>query len=341
MAIVSLPTTMKAIYQPDPNSTHLELTTLPLPRLSDPEDYLIHVKAASPCLNELTWEMNYPQLFPPDRERIPCTECAGVVVDGPGDGPFQPGDDVFFRIDAGSTGTLREYAVARAAQMARKPKTLSWTDAAATPLSALTAWQGLFEHGTLDKAAVHGDVAAREKNGKIRVLIAGAGGSVGSWAVQLAAAAGAGAIVAVAGPSKASAVRGFGASEVVDYTKQSIDAWAGEVPTVREVDLVLDCVGGATMGSCWAAIKNGGTFLSVAGQPTASKPETETKTVAKGEWFLVQGRGSDLAEVAQLVDAGKIKPLVDSVFPFEKFAEAFERVESRKSNGKVVITVSI
>ncbi|KAK7426125.1 hypothetical protein QQZ08_007435 [Neonectria magnoliae] len=285
--------------------------------------------------------MNYPRLFPPDRERIPCTECAGVVVDGPGDGPFQPGDAVFFRIDAGTTGTLREYAVARAAQMARKPKTLSWTDAAATPLSALTTWQGLFEHGTLDKAAVHGDAAAREKNAKIRVLIAGAGGSVGIWAVQLAAAAGAGAIVAIAGPSMASAVRGFGASAVVDYTKQSIDAWAAEDLTVREVDLVLDCVGGATTGSCWAAIKNGGTFLSVAGQPAASKSETETKTVAKGEWFLVQGRGSDLTEVAQLVDAGRIKPLVDSVFPFETFADAFEKVESRKSNGKVVITVSI
>lgn len=340
MAATSLPTSMKAVYQPDPKSTHLILTTTPLPKLSDPQDYLIKVKAVAPCLNELTWEINFPQLYPPDRERVPCTECAGVIVDGPADGPFKPGDEVFYRNDAWNTGTLREYAVARAPQMALKPKTLNWTDAAATPLSALTAWQGLFEHGTLDKAAIHGDTAAREKNAKARVLITGGGGGVGSWAVQFASAAGAGAIVAVAGPSKASDVRGFGATEFIDYTQQSIDKWAAEDPAAREVDLILDCVGGATTGSCWTAIKNGGTFLSVVGQPDASKPEGETKAVAKGEWFLVQCRGSDLAEIAQLVDAGECKPLVDSVFPLEKFAEAFDRVEGGKSKGKVVITVS-
>ncbi|KAF7543963.1 hypothetical protein G7Z17_g10318 [Cylindrodendrum hubeiense] len=340
MATTSLPTTIKAVLQPDPKSNHLILTTTPLPKLSDPQDYLIQVKAVCPCLDELTWEVKFPQLFTSSRERVPCTECAGVVVDGPADGPFKPGDEVFYRNDAWHTGTLREYSVVGTPYLALKPKTLSWTDAAATPLSALTAWQGLFEHGTLDKAAVHGDAAARKKNAKIRVLITGASGAVGGWAVQLATAAGAGAIVGVGSPSKASDMRQLGATELVDYTTQSVDKWAAENPAAREVDLILDCVGGPSMGNCWGAIKNGGTFLSVVGQPGASKPEGETKTLAKGEWFLVQPRGSDLAEIAQLVDAGKCKPLVDSVLPFEKFAEAFAKVESRKTNGKVVISVS-
>ncbi|KAF4981475.1 hypothetical protein FZEAL_2718 [Fusarium zealandicum] len=339
MAVSSLPSTIKAVHQPDPSSSNLILTTTPFPILTLPDTYLVRVHAASPCLNELSWETNYPHLFDPNHERVPCTECAGVVVASLDGEKFKPGDEVFFRGDGRPTGHLREYTIVKGATMAMKPKALSWTDAAATPLSALTAWQGLFEHGTLNKTAIEGDVTARRQNAKVRVLITGAGGGVGSWAVQLAAAAGAGSIIGVCGRSKMEEVRKFGATEIVDYRAQPVDAWAGQDPAEREVDLVLDCIGGDTTAMCWRAIKEGGTFLSIAGQPEAAKPKDETKSVAKGVWFLVQPRGSDLTEISELVNAGKVRPLVDSVYPFDKFKEAFERVQGGQTKGKVVIQV--
>ncbi|CAM1509899.1 Fc.00g002340.m01.CDS01 [Cosmosporella sp. VM-42] len=338
--MANLPTTIKAVYQPDPSSQSLLQTTTPIPTPKDPRDYLIQVKATSPCLNELTWEVNFASLFPPDRERVPCTECAGVVSTAPANGKFKVGDEVFFRRDAWSTGCLREYTLARDEEMALKPKSLSWAEAAVTPLSSLTAWQGLFVQGTLDPAAIHGDKAALEKNRKVRVLITGAGGGVGGWAVQFAREAGAGAIIAVCGPSKAAIAKAFGATEVVDYRATPINEWAAAEPAHRECDLILDCVGGSSLVNLWTALQHGGTFLSVAGAPDQVKPEGETKSAAEAKWFLVRPIGSNLEEIAALIDAGKCKPEIDSVYEFEDFAKAFEKVEHGKPAGKVVINVS-
>ncbi|POR38980.1 Reticulon-4-interacting protein 1, mitochondrial [Tolypocladium paradoxum] len=342
MSVHNLPRTIKTVIQPDPESSSLTLTQTPLPigRPDDDDAYLIQVKATSPCLGELTWESSFPDLFPPDRERVPCTECAGVVVQAPTTaGPFKSGDEVYFRLDAWRRGCLSEYTLARPAEMAHKPKSLSWVDAAATPLSSLTAYQGLFEHGLLDPEGINGNGRAREHNKNTRVLITAAGGSVGSWAVQLAAAAGAGAIVAVCGPSKADAVRRIGATEVVDYTKQSLAEWAGQDAS-REVDMVLDCVGGDTLTGCWSAVKEGGVLLSVSDSPDRVKPEAATKQLAKGTWFLVEPRGRDLVEIARIVDGCLAKPWVDSVVEFEDFDKAFHKVQEGQTKGKVVIKVA-
>ncbi|KJZ74928.1 hypothetical protein HIM_05659 [Hirsutella minnesotensis 3608] len=342
MAFDQLPQTIKTVIQPDPKSPSLILTQAPLPSLppGDEETHLIQVKATSPCLNELTWEVNFPHLFPPDRERVPCTECAGVVVKSPtASSSFKPGDEVYFRLNAWERGCLSEYSLARADEMALKPASLSWVEAAATPLSSLTAYQGLFEHGLLDRDGVGGIAAARDRNRKIRVLITGAGGSVGGWAVQLAVAAGAGAVVALCGPSKADGVRRMGASEVIDYTTQSVEEWATQ-DVSRECDMVLDCVGGETLRGCWSAVKNGGVLLSVSESPDEARPESTTKKLTKSAWFLVKPRGSDLARITEILDHGLVKPWVDSVFAFDDFEAAFQRVQQRNSKGKVVIKVA-
>lgn len=335
----SLPSTIKAVYQPSPTSNALKLTTLPFPTLSSPTSYIIHVKATSPCLNELTWEVSYPSLFTKPRDRVPCTECAGVIVQAPPNGKFKPGDEVFYRRDAWHTGCLREYTDAEEDELALKPKSLSWTEAAATPLSALTAWQGLFEHGTLDKKALFGDEEAKRKNGDMRVLITGVGGAVGSWAAQFSHAAGAGTIIAVCSPSKTSLSLSLGATTTIDYTTTPVNTWASASPD-RAVDLILDCVGGPALGNLWAALRSGATFLSVAGSPEDVRPEGNETKAAKAEWFLVRPRGKDLEEVARLVDEERAKPIVDSVWKFDEFEAAFEKVEKGRPKGKVVIEVS-
>jgi NADPH:quinone reductase-like Zn-dependent oxidoreductase len=345
--MASLSSTIKAVRQPDPRYQTLVLSDIPTPTLSGPDERLIRVRAAAPCRHELTWELSSADAYtdaPDDRLRVPCTECAGVVVASgatdPDSAPFKPGDEVFFRIEVGNVGCLRELTVARVAEMALKPKQLSWEEAAATPLSALTAWQGLFTHseGVLDGKATRGDEEARKKNGKARVLITGAGGSVGGWAVQLAAAAGVGGIVALCGPSKEGFVRELGATETIDYTKQSIADWAAADPAARECDLVLDCVGGSTLAGCWAAVKAGGVLLTVSPKAgDALNPPPGARPVAKSAWFLVKALGGDLTEVAALMEEGRCVPLLDSVFAFEDYQAAFDKLEAGTTKGKCVI----
>jgi NADPH:quinone reductase-like Zn-dependent oxidoreductase len=335
-----LPATMRTVHQPDRNSARLIIEEEPLPIATHPEDHLIKVRATAPCLGELWWMRDYPDLFKEYKEPVPCSDLAGTVILAPEDSPFKPGDEVFARINAKRPGAARDYTLARTSELALKPKSLDWIQTAATPLSALTAWQALFVHGQLDSGAVFGNNEARAKNGKLRVLITGAGGGVGSWAVQFAAAAGAGSIVAVCSGTKADTVRRLGATEIVDYTRQGIDEWAAVDLAARECDLVFDCIGGDSLAQSWAAIKNGGVFLGIVDPPDSVKPKGIDKTLAKSTWFLVEPLGSQLSEIAKLIDGTKLEPLIDSVWKLEDIEKAFEIVESKHAKGKVVVRVS-
>jgi NADPH:quinone reductase-like Zn-dependent oxidoreductase len=345
MSISSLPLTIKVVHQPDPQSINLLLEEVALPELVHPEDCLIRVHTCSPCQGELHWEALFPSLFDPTRERVPCTEAAGVIVQTPQNNlarsmDFKVGDEVFFRILPTQTGTLRQYTLARLSQMAHKPKNIGWVEAGATPLSSLTAWQGLFQHGSLDPGAIFGDSESSQKNEKLKVLITGASGVVGGWAVQLAALAGAGHIFALADGSKAEYVKKLGATKVIDYKRQSLLEWVAEDPSGREADLVFDCVGGATLSACWSVVKDGGVLLSVAGDPMEVQPNSTTKNLASAKWFLVEANGSHLAHISKLLGEGKCVTKVDSAVEFANFQTAFDKVEQKKAKGKVVIKVA-
>lgn len=343
---INLPRKVRAVLQPDPMTETLILTEtdLPMPKEGDTEEHLVQIKATSPCVSELTWERYFPQAFPADRERVPGTEGAGVIITAPTGSAFKPGDEVYFRNQASRRGCLSDYTLINKSSLALKPKVQSWVEAAATPLSSLTAYQGLFEHGLLDPRAIAtqgGDAKAREANGMVRVLITAASGSVGSWAVQLAAAAGAGAIVAVSGPSKVDDVRKAGATDIIDYTKQSVADWAAQDPSSTQCDMALDCVGGDSLAGCWLAVREGGVLLSVSDSPDRVRPASvASKQLAKASWFLVEPRGSDLAEITKIVDACMGKPWVDSAVEFEDFQNAFDKAETRHTKGKVVIKVT-
>lgn len=345
---MALPDTMKAVHQLDPHSPSLTLSpSVPLPIPSGRNDHLLRVRAVSPCLNELTWAAFDPDPDP-NKEHVPGTEASAVVVQAPHGSEFPPGSEVFYRMHTQPTGLpipgcLREYTVANEAELAPRPTSLGPVEAAAVPLSALTAWQGLFEHGTLDRRALtHNDGSARRANAKVSVLVTGATGGVGLWVVTLAKAAGAGRIVALANPSKTELVKSRGADEVIPYTTQTVRSWAETQQQSAGVDLVIDTVGGRVLEDSWAAVRAGGTILTVSSSDMAmEKPESVQKEVAKAQWYLVDSRGEDLREIGKLIDGGKVaSPVVDSVYEFEDFQAAFDRVQSRGTNGKVVIKVA-
>jgi NADPH:quinone reductase-like Zn-dependent oxidoreductase len=348
---------MRQLLQPSIYSPSLILTTAPVPSVSSsPDSVLVRVAACCPCAGELSWAANFPGAVPAEKEMVPCQDLAGTIValpPGGGEtttsasttagelGSFKVGDRVFCRVSAERAGTAREYAVAKLSELAKIPDGLGWLDAAATPLSALTAWQGLFVHGGLEVGGLNGDEAARKRNGEKRVLITGAVGGVGSWAVQLAALAGAGAVVAVCGRGKADSARKLGATEVVDYTQTSVEEWTAADPAgKRQVDLVFDVVGGKTLAGCWHAVKEGGALVGVNTPPDAVRPAGLEKTVAKSLFFIVEPLGSNLTQVAELIAAGKVRPSVDSVWKLDEFEKAFERVEGGHASGKIVIKVA-
>ncbi|KAK3989441.1 Reticulon-4-interacting protein 1, mitochondrial [Cladorrhinum sp. PSN332] len=338
---MALPTTMKTLLQPSPQSTSLISTTSPLPTPTHPDDVLVRVHATCPCAGELLWAKNFPDAVPASKVLVPCQDLAGTVVSAPPNSAFAQGDRVYCRISAERAGAAREYALARTSELAKIPETLNWIGAAATPLSALTAWQSLFVHGALNPNAVIGDEEAKKQNKGKRVLVTGAAGGVGSWLVQLAALAGAGAVVAVCGPDKIEAVKELGATEVVNYRETTVGEWVAADPAGREVDLVVDVVGGKTLAGCWEVVKGGGVLISVNTPPDVVKPAgLENKKLAKSEFFVVEPLGSNLAEIGELIGAGRVRPTVDSVWEFDEFEKAFERLESGHAKGKIVIKVS-
>ncbi|KAJ4122989.1 hypothetical protein NW768_009981 [Fusarium equiseti] len=328
---------MKAILQPDKHSHNLILTDQPLPTPSHPQDVLVRVHATSPCKGELDWALWAPD-FIGDKTPIPGQDLAGTVVSASQDSRFQPGDEVYARIEANRPGAAAEYVLAHDRELAIRPRNLSWAETAACPISALTAYQALFRQGTLITAALEGDEEARKKNAHVRLLINGASGGVGSWAVQLARIAGVETVAAVAGTGNIDFVKDLGATDTIDYKEQSIERWIDGQPS-RQFDLVIDCIGGPSLAQTWYAVREGGSLISVCGPPEQSRPENMKKEV-HNLFFVIDPFGRDLDLITKVVEAGKVKPNIDSVVGMDDFAQAWEKVESGKTRGKIVVMIS-
>lgn len=212
-------------------------------------------------------------------------------------------------------------------------------EAASVPMSALTAWQAVFEQGKLSAAPYvteEGKIANKDAaNGK-RTLVLGASGGVGIFAVQFAKLAGA----FVAGTSSAKNkefLEELGIDEVIDYAKTSVEKWIdGE--EARKFDVVFDCVGGASMLDGWNAVRpRGGLYVSIVGgfrEPDGGKPEG-----SESKWFIMESRGSELEEIGKFITKGLVRTWVDSIWKLEEYDEAFKKTASGHARGKVVLKI--
>jgi len=300
----------------------------PVPTPS-PTEHLIHIAASAICNGELTWG---PFVAWPE-QHVPVFDICGTILTEVQGSPFRTGDSIFGRIAAGREGAGREYATILPSETALKPKTLGAVEAATVPMSALTAWQALFEHGELAKPSAEGGRAV-ENEGK-RVLVLAASGGVGMWATQLAKLAGA-EVVGTCSSRNAEFVLGMGADAVVDYTATSVEAWV-EGDEKRKFDVVFDCAGGRSREDGWRVVRKGGRFVSIV--PGYKEPEGGVADGVRGLFFILESRGEQLAVISRLIEKGLLKTVVDSVWSLEEYKEAFAKVASGHTRGKVVFKI--
>ncbi len=276
-------------------------------------EVLVRVHAAGVIHTELSWVSTWTTRAGEARPMpvIPGHEFSGEIAAlGAGVRDVGVGDLVYGLNDWYRDGAQAEYCVARVADFASKPAGIDHVRAAATPISALTAWQGLIERGRL--------VAGQ------RVLIHGAAGGVGVFAVQLARWRGA-RVTGTASAANLDFLRGLGADEVIDYQAKRFE------DVVRDMDVVFDTVGGETLERSWGVLKSGGTLVTIAASGERTADER-----TRAAFFIVEPSRQQLEEIARLIDGGTLRPIVGSVFPL---AEARQAYQHKPAHGKVVLQV--
>jgi NADPH:quinone reductase-like Zn-dependent oxidoreductase len=275
-------------------------------------DVLLEVRAASFTPDEMTWPGTWVDRAGRDRTpSVPCHEVAGVVSElGYGSTGFAVGDRVFGLTDWHRDGAAAEYVAVEARNLAPMPSSMSFVDAAALPLPALTAWQGLFVHGGLDAGQT--------------VVVHGAAGGVGTFAIQLARAADAH-VVATGRAAHAELAGELGAESFVDLEGESFDEVVGAA------DLVFDTVGGDVLATSSRGVRPGGTIVSITGPPDA--PQAGRAVV-----FIVEPDRAQLTELARRYESGSLRSHVGAVYPLAAAREAFA-AKWRGVPGKVVLEV--
>ena len=286
---------------------------LPQPRpLRDEVLVKVHASAITPT--EFKWLPTFmtrtgePRSFPIilGHEFSGVIEEVGEAVDG-----LRVGDAVYGMNDWFANGAQAEYCVAPAAAVAAAPRTLDHARAAVVPISALTAWQGLFERGRL-------------KAGE-RVLVHGGAGGVGVFAVQLAHWRGAH-VIATASTHNVDFVRSLGADEVVDYQRTPFEK------VVRDVDVVFDTVGGPTLDRSWSVLRSAGRLVTIAAQS-----EAMNEPRVREAFFIVEPNQGQLTQIGRLLDSGQLLAFVERVFGLDQAREAYARAKRGGMRGKVAL----
>ena len=288
----------------------LSLTEMPYPHAAE-NDVIVQVHAAGFTPGELDWPTTWSDRAGRDRTpSVPGHELSGVVAElGYGTTGLTVGQRVFGLADWARNGSLAEYAAVEARNLAPLPADVDYTVAAALPISGLTAWQGLFDHGRLTVGQT--------------VLIHGAAGGVGSIAVQLAREAGA-RVIGTGRAADRDTVLGLGADAFLDLQ-------ADHLADAGEVDVVFDVIGGEILDRSAALVRAGGTLVTIVGPPEARPAD------GRAIFFVVEPDRFQLADLAERVRSGRLKPIIGAVRPLAEVPSVF--APDRRVSGKTIIQV--
>ncbi|UII25805.1 NADP-dependent oxidoreductase [Fulvivirga maritima] len=338
--ISNIPATMKAVRQHEYGGPEvLNYEDAPTPSIANGE-VLVKVKAIG--LNPPDWYLRdgYKMLPPEWQPEVPFpiilgTDIAGEIVKVADDvSNFSVGDEVYSMVKFPSYGPSQayaEYVSVSVDEIALKPKKIDFIEAAAAPLSLLTAWQFLIEVGHDEPNPLQPNKHIPvELSGK-KVMVNGAGGGVGHFVVQLAKWKGA-YVIAVASGKQEKVLKDLGSDEFIDYTKIAADE------ALSDLDLVVDCVGGATTGRFLKTLKKGGSLFPVFPLGFSGADEA-TKMGVNVSATQVRSDGAQLAELAELLDSGIVKVVIDSVHTLADARKAHERAEKGHIQGKIALTV--
>ena len=323
---------MKAIFQDEYGTTDvLELREIDRPEIAE-DEVLVHVHAAG--VDRGVWHimtgLPYPIRLAGYGLRSPKTPVLGAdmagVVEGVGNNVtrFQPGDEVF----GIATGSYAEYAIAREDKLAPKPSNLTFEQAAVVAISGLPALQGLRDKGKVRPGQ--------------KVLIIGASGGVGTYAVQIAKAFGAH-VTAVCSTTKVDMVRSIGADRVIDYTKE--DFTQGD----ERYDVILDIGGNSSLSRLRRALTAKGTLV-IAGGETDGRwlggTDRQVRALMLSPFvgqklgtFISSENAEDLIVLKDLIEAGKVKPIIDRTYALSDVPDAIRYLEEGNARGKVAITI--
>jgi NADPH:quinone reductase-like Zn-dependent oxidoreductase len=313
---------MRAIYyQKHGGPDVLQYGQRPRPEVKN-GDLLVRVHATS--VNQVDWKLRRGRIFPVAlflSAIIPGRDVAGEVVEtGKSVSGFKPGDKVFGMLDHILGGACAEYAVLPAALAVRMPPDLDYNQAAAVPLTALTALQALRDKGQLKP----GD----------KVLVNGASSAVGLFAIQIARVLGAGEVTGVCGTQHVELVKEQGADRVIDYKKQDFRTQK------NAYDIILDAVAKATYAGTKDCLRENGRYVTTVPDPRdipgfVSSVFTHKKLKA----VVVKNRASDLNLIRDWITAGKVRPIIDKVFALKDTAQAHRYSEKEHASGKIIVQV--
>lgn len=304
---------MRAITVQDPDAGvgGLTPTDLPHPHAAE-NDVIVRVHAAGFTPGELTWPGTWTDRAGHDRTpSVPGHDLSGVVTElGYGTTGLTVGQRVFGLADWSRDGALAEYTAVEARNLAPLPADVDHVTAAALPVSGLTAWQALFDHGRLTTGQT--------------VLVHGAAGGVGSLAVQLAREVGAG-VIGTGRAADRETVLALGADVFVDLQAERLE-------DIGDVDLVFDVIGGDILERSAALVRDGGTLVTIA------EPVTVRPADGRAVFFVVEPDRARLSELAARVRDGRLNPIVGAVRPLAEAADAF--APKKRASGKTIIRVT-
>ena len=293
----------------------LKFEEVPRPEPKEDEVLVRVIASGVNPADPLTLSGKYAREFGTHLPLIPGYDIAGVVEKtGAKVTNLKAGDAVYGYPTFG--GGWAEYITVKQWEVAAKPKTLNFAEAAAVPMGALTAWQAL-----VDTAQLHPGQT---------ILVHGGSGGVGSFAVQIAKARGA-RVIATASTANQDLLKQLGADVAIDYTKTRFEDVA------KDVDAVLDPVGKETLARSYGVVKKGGIVMSLVARPDPIELE---KRGIRGAAISVHPDAEDLAEIARLIDSGKIKPVVTEVLPLSEAIAAQRQAETHHTRGKLVLRIA-